>query len=63
MKKQGNGLGELSSRFFAFTQLKKLDIIRTGDLLLALGISKTQEANLLRRLSGSGWIVRLKRGV
>ena len=63
MKKQGNGLGELSSRFFAFTQLKKLDIIRTGDLLLALGISKTQEANLLRRLSRSGWIVRLKRGV
>lgn len=63
MKNQGPGLGGLSSRFFAYTQLKKLGIIRTGDLLPVLGITGSQEANLLRRLSGSGWIVRLKRGV
>lgn len=63
MKRKGKELGDLSSRFFAYVQLKKKDIIRTGELLPVLGITEPQERDLLRRLSNSGWLVRLKRGV
>ncbi len=63
MKQQGPGLGNLSSRFFAYTQLKKKDIVQTGELSPVLGITGSQERDLLRRLSDSGWIVRLKRGI
>ena len=63
MKRQGPELGSLSSRFFAYVQLKKKDIVRTGELTPVLGITGSQERDLFRRLSGSGWIVRLKRGV
>ena len=57
MKPKGPELGSLSSRFFAFVQLKKLDIAPILD------ISASKEHDLLRRLSDSGWILRLKRGV
>ena len=63
MKQQGPEIGNLSSRFFAYIQLKKKDVIRTGELSPVLGITDLQERDLLRRLSGSGWIVRLKRGI
>jgi predicted transcriptional regulator of viral defense system len=63
MKPKGPELGSLSSRFFAFVQLKKLDIVRTGELAPILNISASQEHDLFRRLSDSGWILRLKRGV
>ncbi len=63
MKRPGPELGDLASRFFAYAQLKNKDIIRTGELSPVLGISAAQERDLLRRLSNSGWIVRLKRGV
>ena len=63
MKPKGPELGNLSSRFFAFVQLKKLDIVRTGEIAPILGISASQECDLFRRLSDSGWILRLKRGV
>lgn len=62
MKRPGPELGDLSSRFFAYVQLKKKDIVRTGELAPVLGITESQERDLLRRLSDSGWIVRLKRG-
>ena len=63
MKQRGSGLGSLASRFFAYIQLKEKEIVRTGELFPILGITATQENDLLRRLAGSGWIVRLKRGV
>ena len=63
MKSKGPELGSLSSRFFAYVQLKKLDIVRTGEIAPILGISASQESDLFRRLSDSGWILRLKRGV
>jgi predicted transcriptional regulator of viral defense system len=63
MKYSGPELGNLSSRFFAYVQLKKKDTIRSGELCPVLGITGSQERDLLRRLSNSGWIVRLKRGV
>ena len=63
MKRAGPELGNLSTRFFAYVQLKKKDIVRTGELSPVLGITRSQERDMLRRLAGSGWIVRLKRGV
>jgi predicted transcriptional regulator of viral defense system len=63
MKQPGPELGELSSRFFAYVQLKQKDIVRTGELSSVLGITESQERSLLHRLANSGWIVRLKRGV
>ncbi len=63
MKRSGPGLGELSSRFFAYVQLKQKDIVRTGELYSVLGITESQERGLFYRLADSGWIVRLKRGV
>jgi len=63
MKLKGPELGSLSSRFFSYVQLKKLEIIRTGEIAPILNISGSQERDLFRRLSDSGWILRLKRGV
>lgn len=63
MKRSGPELGDLSSRFFAYVQLRKKGTIRTGELAPVLGITESQERSLLHRLSVSGWIVRLKRGV
>jgi len=63
MKLKGPQLGSLSSRFFAYVQLKKLDIVRTGEIAPILDLSAPQERDLFRRLSDSGWILRLKRGV
>ena len=63
MKSKGPELGSLSSRFFAYVQLKKLDIVRAGEIAPILEISASQERDLFRRLSDSGWILRLKRGV
>jgi predicted transcriptional regulator of viral defense system len=62
MKRRGPELGDLGSRFFAYVQLKRKDMVRTGELTAVLGITESQERDLLRRLSDSGWIVRLKRG-
>ena len=62
MKRRGPELGDLGSRFFAYVQLKKKDMVQTGELTAVLGITESQERDLLRRLSDSGWIVRLKRG-
>jgi len=63
MKRPGPELGDLSSRFFAYVQLKGKEIIRTGELAAVLGITESKERSLLHRLAASGWIVRLKRGV
>jgi predicted transcriptional regulator of viral defense system len=63
MKQRGSELGSLSSNFFAYVQLKGKDIIRTGELGPVLSISDSKERSLLHRLSNSGWVVRLKRGV
>ena len=63
MKRQGPELGELSSRFFAYIQLKQKDTVRTGELSPVLGITESQERSLFHRLANTGWIVRLKRGV
>jgi len=63
MKQRGPELGELSSRFFAYVQLKQKDTVRTGELSSVLCITESQERSLFHRLANTGWIVRLKRGV
>ena len=63
MKRSGPELGDLSARFFAYVQLRKRETIRSGELASVLDITESQERGLLHRLSKSGWIVRLKRGV
>lgn len=56
-------LGELGTRFFALCQMRKISIVRTGDIVQALGISEVQERSLLSRLARNQWIVRVQRGV
>ena len=60
MKRAGPELGNLSSRFFAYVQLKKKDIVRTGELAPVLGITRSQERDLLRRLAGLSWGTSIK---
>ena len=43
MKSKGPELESLSSRFFAYVQLKKLDIVRTGEIAPILNITGSQE--------------------
>jgi predicted transcriptional regulator of viral defense system len=63
INRPGSELGNLSSKFFAYAQLKGKNMIRTGELAPVLSISESKERSLHHRPSKSGWIVRLKRGV
>lgn len=56
-------LGELGTRFFAFVQMRNLNLIRTGDVVRNLGITESQERHLLSRLAKRNLIVRIQRGV
>jgi predicted transcriptional regulator of viral defense system len=53
----------LASRFFALIQMRRQEMVRTGDVAPALGLSRVQEMDLFRRLAKNGWVVRLKRGL
>jgi predicted transcriptional regulator of viral defense system len=56
-------LGPLEVQFFAYTQMRKKELVRTGELSKVLGISPKQEWELMSRMSRAGVIIRLKRGV
>ncbi|MEA1926679.1 MAG: hypothetical protein U9N73_00615 [Candidatus Auribacterota bacterium] len=56
-------LGKLEQRFLAYTQLKGLTAVRSGELTSRLGLNNLQEKKMLSRLARAGVIVRLKRGV
>jgi len=56
-------LGPLGVQFFAYTQMRKKVLVRTGDLTNVLRINPKQERELLSRMSRAGVIIRLKRGV
>lgn len=60
MKRQ---LGNLERQLFAYTQMRKLRVLRTGDLTGPLRISGTQERKLLSRLSKKGMIAQVRRGL
>lgn len=56
-------LGHLETQFFAYMQSRKLPSVETGELTRALGLTPTQERKLLSRLSRSGFIARVRRGL
>jgi predicted transcriptional regulator of viral defense system len=60
MKKR---LGRLEQQLLAFVQLRKLRILRTGDLSGPLQITTKQERELLSRLSRAGMIAQVRRGL
>ncbi len=56
-------LGSLETQFFAFVQMRKLRIVRRGDLTRPpLNFTADQERYLLSRLARSGMIARVWRG-
>ena len=63
MKGEKTTLGSLEMQLLAYVQLRKQDMICTGDMSPVLGISSKQEWELLSRMAVSGLIIRLKRGV
>lgn len=50
-------------QFFAYVQRRKLQLVKTGDLEHALGVTPVQERKLLSRLSRRGLIARVRRGL
>jgi predicted transcriptional regulator of viral defense system len=56
-------LGPLETNFFAWVQMRKVSVVRTGDAAKALTISQRSEEQLLSRLLLSGMIARLTKGV
>lgn len=63
MKPKSPSLGKLGAKFFSWVQMHHKDIVRLGDLQKALDITATQEHELLKRLTRSGLILRLMRGI
>ncbi|MEI6971829.1 MAG: hypothetical protein WCL44_09970 [bacterium] len=56
-------LGNLEQRFLSYAQLKKLSLVRFGQLREVLELTDEQERKVLSRLAQGGTIIRLKRGV
>ena len=56
-------LGKLETQFFAYIQARNLKSVETGELTESLGLSPIQERELLSRLSRSGLIARVRRGL
>ncbi len=63
MRKEGINLTPLETRFLAWSQLNKQRVVRTGDLLKILAISPKQEASLLTKMSKSGLVIKMLRGL
>lgn len=62
MKHEKTALGPLEMQLLAYAQLRRKDLVRTGEAGPVLGLSAKQERELLSRLARSGMIIRLKRG-
>ena len=56
-------IGHLEIQVLAYAQLKKAEVIRTGDVPAVLGISAKQERELLSRMARAGLIIRLTSGI
>ena len=57
-------LGNLETQFFAYAQMRKLRVVRTGDLVNSvLRLTADQERKLLSRLSLGGLIARVRPGL
>ena len=58
-----SGLGEAERRLFAYAQMRRQTVVRTGELRKPLSLTPLQERNLLSRLARAGWIARVRRGL
>jgi predicted transcriptional regulator of viral defense system len=56
-------LGKTQTQFFAYVQMRRLQTVRTGELVGALGITPQQERELLSRLARRSLIARVRRGL
>jgi predicted transcriptional regulator of viral defense system len=56
-------LGALEGQLFAYSQMRRLQTLRTGDLTGPLRISSKQERELFSRLTRSGLIAQVRRGL
>jgi predicted transcriptional regulator of viral defense system len=56
-------LGPLETQLFAYTQMRRAGVLRTGDLTGPLRISAKQERELFSRLSRSGLTAQVRRGL
>ena len=57
-------LGNLETQLFAYIQMRKLSIVRSGDLTSSLlRLTPDQERKLLSRLSRGGLIARIRQGL
>ena len=63
VKKEKTKLGKFEMQSLAYAQLRKKDLIFSGEIASALDINAEQEWKLLHRMATSGLIIRLKRGV
>lgn len=53
----------MEMQFLAYTQMRKMTTVRSGDMQEALALSPSQERELLSRLSRAGMIARVTRGL
>ncbi|MBN1663986.1 MAG: type IV toxin-antitoxin system AbiEi family antitoxin domain-containing protein [Deltaproteobacteria bacterium] len=63
MKKQKIKLGPLEMQLLSYAQMRKKDILSLGELANVAGITKKQERELFSRLSRTGILIRLNKGV
>ncbi len=63
MQIRGRHLGPIEAKFFSWAQSRRIQVVRTGDLVKTLGLNAKQEADLFRNMSKSGLIVKLMRGL
>ena len=56
-------LGSLEMQLLSYAQMRKMDILRLGELAPVLGITLKQERELFSRLSRTGMIIRLTKGI
>jgi len=56
-------MGNLERQLFAYTQMRKLRLLRTRDLIGPLNITGKQERELFSRLARAGMIARVRRGL
>ena len=63
VKQEKTKLGKFEMQLLAYAQLRKKEFIFSGEIASALDINTEQEWKLLNRMSTSGLIIRLKRGV
>ena len=63
VKQEKTKLGKFEMQLLAYAQFREIEFISSGEIASALDISAEQEWKLLNRMTTSGLIIRLKRGV